>query len=222
MENQLTLPEKLLLLAIRPEKGGISSTSSMAIDLVLAGAAMLEMLIAGNIRMADRRLEVTGENAGSSLNVYLLGKMAASQGPRKTDYWLNSFRISMKRIRGEVYGSLSQQREIRLEERRFLFFKWQKPFLSPGNHVHQLVDRAKRLIHQPPGDPGEICFLLLLEPAQLLRRIYPERSMRKTAALKIKQFRMAETSPDMVRQAAVVVKAINMALAARRAAHHAG
>ncbi|NLC14200.1 MAG: GPP34 family phosphoprotein, partial [Chloroflexi bacterium] len=213
MENQLTLPEKLLLMAIRPEKGGISGTSSMAIDLVLTGAAIMEMLIAGNITMTDRRLEVTGENAGTSLNAYLLGKMVASQKPRKTEYWLNSFHISMKRIKGEVYQSLSQQREIRLEDRRFLFFKWQKPFLSPGNHVHQLVDRAKRLIIQPPGDPGEICFLLLLEPAQLLRRIYPERSMRKTAALKIKQFRMAETSPDMVRQAAVVIKAINMVLA---------
>ncbi len=218
MENQFTLSEKLILLAIRPEKGGISAFSSPAMDLVLTGAVMLELAMAGHIRIADKRIEVIDRSAGSPAQTYLLDKMAGSPQPRKIQYWLNSLRISMKKIRAVVYQSLVEQRQIRLEERRFLFFRWQKPFLNPGNHASQVIDKVKRLINQPSQESEETFLLLLLEPAQLIRRIYPDRTMRKAARMKIRQFRDHNLSSQAVQQATDVSKAIHMVLAARRAA----
>ncbi len=217
MENQLTLSEKILLLAVRKEKGGISALYPV-IDLMVAGAAFLEMAMAGNIRLIDGRAEILQPQTTVPLHQYLLDRMALSGNPRKIDHWLTSYRISMKRIKGEVYRSLVQKHEIRLKEQRFLFFRWNKPFLLPGNHVMQLIDRIKRVINQPSDSPEEIFLLLLTDSSGLLRRIYPERTMRKSARNKIKQFRESNLSSEPVDQSLVVVKAVQKAMAVRRAA----
>ncbi len=151
-------------------------------------------------------------------HAYLLEKMAGSPQPRRIQFWLSSLRISMRKVRSEVYQSLVQKREIRLEERRFLFFRWKKPFLNPGNHASQVVDKVKRLINQPPDVEEEVYFLILLEPASLLRRVYPERTMRRSARMKIRQFRENNGSSAAVQQVIGVSKAIQTVLAARRAA----
>lgn len=220
MEKQLALGERLLLMAIRPEKGGISSFST-AIDLVVAGAAFLEMTMAGNVCLTNGRVEILQMETRVPLYQYLLGKMAAAQNPRKIDHWLNSFRISMNKVKGEVYQSLVRRREIRMVERRFLCFRWKKPFLAPGNHVSQVIDKVKRELSQPGGSQEGIYLLLLLEPAGLLRRIYPDKVMRKSAKAKIRQFRENNLSSETVVQAICVVKAIHRAIAARRAARSA-
>jgi hypothetical protein len=217
MENQLTHSEKILLLAVRKEKGGISALYAV-IDLMVAGAAFLEMAMAGNIRLIDGRAEILQPQTTVPLHQYLLDRMALSGNPRKIDHWLTSYRISMKRIKGEIYRSLVQKHEIRLEEQRFLFFRWNKPFLLPGNHVMQVIDRIKRVINQPSGSPEEIFLLLLTDSSGLLRRIYPERTMRKSARNKIKQFRESNLSSEPVDQSLVVVKAVQKAMAVRRAA----
>lgn len=217
MENQLALSEKILLLAVRREKGGIPAFLS-AIDLVVAGAAFLEMALAGNIRLIDGRAEIVQSQTMVPLHQYLLGRMALSGNPRKIDHWLTSYRMSMKRIKGEVYRSLVQKHEIRLEEQSFLFFRWNKPFLLPGNHVMQVIDRIKRVINQPSDSPEEIYLLLLTDSSGLLGRIYPEKTMRKSARNKIKQFRESNLSSEPVVQSLGVVKAVQKAMAARRAA----
>lgn len=217
MENQLALSEKILLLTVRREKGGIPAFLS-AIDLVVAGAAFLEMALAGNIRLIDGRAEIVQSQTMVPLHQYLLGRMALSGNPRKIDHWLTSYRMSMKRIKGEVYRSLVQKHEIRLEEQSFLFFRWNKPFLLPGNHVMQVIDRIKRVINQPSDSPEEIYLLLLTDSSGLLGRIYPEKTMRKSARNKIKQFRESNLSSEPMVQSLGVVKTVQKAMAARRAA----
>ena len=217
MENQLSLSEKLLLLAIRPQKGGIAPFS-FSIDLVIAGASILEMELTGNVRIAEGRAESTGLQTNHPLHLYMLSGMIRANKPRKIERWLTSRRLSMRKVKGDVFQSLVRKKEIRLEERRFLFFRWKRPYLHPGNHSGQVIDQAKRLINQPSGNEEDLYFLMLLDPAGLLRRIYPERGMRKAALRKIRQLRENNLNAGAVAKALAVVKAIQRVQAARRAA----
>jgi hypothetical protein len=218
MENGLSLTEKLLLLAIRPEKGGLSGWNIQEIDFTLVGAVLLELTLSRNVVIRDKRVEVIHDKSNSVLHSYVLERLSRSPRPRKIGHWMEPFSISKRRVRSALYESLVQKREIRLEDRKFLFFKWKKPFLGAGNHVYNLIDKIKSHIVQTPDNPEDLFLLALLEPAELWKRIYPERSMRKSARMKIKQFMEKNQSSETVRQALETIKVIKAALAARRAA----
>jgi hypothetical protein len=217
MENGLSLSEKLLLLAIRPGKGGLSGFNIQEIDYALVGAVLLELTLTRNVVISNKRVEVINNKSNSELHSYVLERISRSPHPRKIRYWMDPFTLSKKRIRTALYQSLAVKHEIRLEDRKFLFFKWKKPFLAGGNHVYNLVDQIKSHILQKPENPEDIYLLLLLEPAELLKRIYPERSMRKSARVKISQFLEKNQSSETVIQALETIKAIKAAIAARRA-----
>jgi hypothetical protein len=218
MENGLTLCEKLLLLAVRPEKGGLTGISSQEIDFALVGAVLLELTLTRNVIIRDKRVEVLSDKSSSALHNYVLERLSHSSKPRKIRHWMEPFTISKKKVRAELYQSLVQKREIRLEDRHFLFFRWKKPFLSAGNHVYNLVDKVKNHILQAPENSEDIFLLAMLEPAELLKRIYPERSMRRSARMKIKHFFEKNQSSEIVLQAMETVNAVKAAISARRAA----
>ncbi len=223
MENEMTVNEKLLLLAIRPGKGGISGMSSQDLDFTLLGATFLELTLSRNVDIKDKRIELISGKTSSPLYAYLLEKLAKSTRPRKISRWLSSVSISKRKVRAGIYDSLVQKREIKLEDRHFLFFNWKKPFLMPGNHVFYLIDKIKTTISQGPGFPEDIYLLALLEPARLLRRIYPERTMRKQARLKIKGFQSGNQVSQAMRQAIETAGAVRtsviMSIAAAHASH---
>jgi len=150
MENDLTISEKLLLLAVRPEKGGLRGISSQALDFTLVGAALLEMTLARNIILKDKRVEVISEKSNSSLHRYILERLTRSSRSRKLRHWFEPFSISNRKVRSILYDLLIQKKEIRLENRRFLNFTWKKPYLGPGNHACNLVDKIKSLIIETP------------------------------------------------------------------------
>jgi len=218
MEHVLTLSEKLLLLAVRPEKGGLTGISGDEIDYSLVGAVLLEMTLSRHLAFVNNRVEILAERSDTVLYTYMLERMARSPRPRKIGHWLEPFTISKKRILAELYQSLVHKKEIRLEDRHFLFFKWKKPFLAPGNHAYNLINEIKNLIYQTCERPEDIFLLTLLEPGGLLRRIYPERGMRNQARQKIRQFLEKNQSSESVIQAVQTAKAIKIAITAHRAA----
>jgi hypothetical protein len=219
MENELTLGEKLLLLAVRPNKGGIMWVSSQSIDFCLIGATILEMEKSGNISIVDKRVKVNREISSSSLYNYFLEKMEKANRPRKIGHWLEPFVISKKRVRNELYQSLVQKREIKLEDKRFLFFTWKKPWLTPSNHTWNLINSIKNHGYQNSDNPHDLYLSALLEPAELWGRIYPEWRMRRSARQKVKQYLDKSYPTDALTHAVETVRqAIQENVAASRAA----
>jgi len=219
MENELTVNEKLLLLAIRPEKGGISGLPSHTLDFVLLGATFLELDLSRNVNINEKRIELVSGKTNTPLHAYVLEKLAKSSRHRRISHWLSTISISKRKVRAGIYDSLVQKREIKLEERHFLFFKWKKPFLMPGNHVYNIIDKIKTIISQGPGFPEDVYLMTLLEPAQLLKRIYPDRAMRRQARLKIKG--AGNQSPEALRQAFETAGEVSVSVISSIAAAHA-
>jgi hypothetical protein len=222
MENELTLGEKMLVLAVRPNKGGILWASSQSIDFCLIGATILEMELSGHVSISDKRVIVNREISASNLYNYFLEKMVKANRPRKIGYWLNAFVISKKRVRSELYQSLVQKREIKLEDKRFLFFTWKKPWLTPSNHTWNLINSIKNHGYQNTDNLHDLYISALLEPAELWGRIYPEWAMRRSAKQKVKQYLDKSHPTETISHAVESVKAVRRAIqenvAARRAA----
>jgi hypothetical protein len=222
MENDLTLSEKLLLLAIRPEKGGIFFGSSQTLDICLTGALLLELDFAGYVTIREKRADPVKEISSNPLYAFILGKMGKSTRPRKIGYWLNPFILSGKRIRNELYRSLAEKRQIRLEDRHFLFFTWKKPKLLPSNHTWRLIGQLKNLMFQDPGKPEDLYLAAMLEPAEMWKRIFSEWSRRREARRKIREFMDKPQSSEVMQHATetakTVTRAVKAGISARRAA----
>ncbi len=220
MEQNLTLSEKLLLLAIRPGKGGIMAASSLSVDFVVLGAQLLELSLEGKVEIRDKRIELKSGVASSDLHGYLLERLSRCPRPRKVDYWLNAFSISRKKVKTGVYASLEAKREIRMESRKFLFFKWKIPVLLSGNHASGVVSEIKNLLAGRIVHAGDIYLLALADAGDFMRRVYPERDKRRAARVKIRSFLKEDriTEGQATATARVFRDAIVRAVAARHSA----
>jgi hypothetical protein len=222
MENELTIGEKLLLLAVRPNKGGIMWGASQSIDYCLIGAAILEMELSGLVTISGKRVKVNREISSSALYNYFLEKMVKAGRPRRIGHWMDAFTISKRRVRNELYQSLVEKRQIKLEDKRFLFFTWKKPWLASSNQTWNLISNIKNQVYQNTENLHDLYFSALLEPAEIWSRIYPEWSVRRSARQKIRQYLKktypSETMTHGVESVKAVAQAIQTSVAARRAA----
>lgn len=222
MENELTLAEKLLLLAVRPEKGGIMWVASDSLNYTLIGATLLDMELSGLVSLSDKSVTVIKEVSQNPLHSYFLEKMVRSQKPRKIRHWMGPFTLSARRVRRELYQMLELKNEIRLEDRRFIFFTWKKPYLTGSNHTWQLISHIKDNVYQFPDNPRDIYLLVLMETAELWRRIYPEWGKRISVRKKVRQSLDKKQPTEELDRAAETIKAvrqvIRQSIAAKRAA----
>lgn len=222
MENDLTLAEKLLLLAVRPEKGGIMCITSDSLDYTLIGATLLDMELSGHVSLSDKRVAVRKEVSQNPLHSYFLEKMVRLQQPSKIRHWMGPFTISERRVRRELYQMLVLKNEIRLEDRRFIFFTWKKPYLTASNHAFQLISHLKDNVYQFPDNPKDMYLLVLMETAELWKRIYPEWRKRISVKKKVRGNLDKKQPSEELDRAAETIKAIRQvirqSIAAKRAA----
>jgi len=181
VDQPIPLSQKLYLLGIHPEKGGIISAAYTSMDYILLGSLFLELFQSKNIRFEKKRIEVTDSSSENSLHQFLLDKLSTSSKPLKISRWINKFYFSMKYIRGEVQKQLIDKRMIRMENKGFLFFKWKKPVLIKKQEVYSLVNEIERNVFGNPTSEEEIMLLSLLKPAGLLKRIFPDKDKLKRA-----------------------------------------
>ena len=222
MEKQLTLSEKILLLAIRPEKGGYFMEASSALEYGLTGAIFLEMERAGNISFENKLVVLKSARTSHPVMAFVAEKISASAKPRKMGYWLNSLSLSKAKIKRGLLESLVARREVRLVDKHFLFFRWKKAYLQSGNSAASLVNDIRRLVLKPVETVDDIYLLTMVDATKLLSRIFPDRHQRKNAREKIKQLKSGNQVPEAVKQAiqaaAVVAStvAINAAVSGAR------
>lgn len=214
----LTLSEKLLLLSIRPEKGGYYFSSSGARDYSLLGALLIEMEQAGYLKFDGTRVIGQPGRTHSLAYDYLLERILATGKSRKIQYWLSTPGISKSKIRKSVLQSLVTKKEVRMEEKHFLFFSWKVPCLQAGNSARRLSGDLRRIVRKVPDETGEILLLTLLEPAQLIRRVFPDRKQHKMVREKIKALQTGNLVPEalrhVLRSAAAVTVAVSAGVAA--------
>jgi hypothetical protein len=187
MENSLALTEKIYLLAIRPEKGGIRMSSSNAIRYVLAGAIIFEMVTMQNIRIENKSIHLTNSSSKDPLHLFALEKLFKYKNQMKISVWITKFAYSAATVRKNIQNSLVRKRLLRMEEKRFLFFRWKKPVLIKRQVVYKLQDEIRKSVSRGTLNEEQIMLLSLLQPAGLMRSIFPERNKRIAAKNELKK-----------------------------------
>ena len=138
MNTSIFLSQKLYILGIHSEKGGIISASYTAMDYVLIGSLFMELYQKKHIKFDNKRIVVLNLNSDNKLHRFLLEKISASKKPLKISRWIHKLHYSIKYIRKEVQQGLVKNRIIRMEPKQFLFFSWEKPILLNKQVVSKL------------------------------------------------------------------------------------
>lgn len=214
MDQPIPLSQKLYLLGIHPEKGGIISASYTSMDYILLGSLFLELFQSKSIRFENKRIEVINGRSDNSLHQFLLDKLSTSSKPLKISRWINKFHFSMKYIRGEVQKQMVDKNIIRMENKSFLFFKWKKPVLIKKQEVYSLVNEIERNVFGNPTSEEEIMLLSLLKPAGLLKRIFPEKDKLKQAKKRLKKLTVENQISIAVSDAISATQAVAASVAA--------
>ena len=218
MNESIPLSQKLYLLGIHPEKGGIIGASYTAMNYVLIGSLLFELYQNKNIKFDKKRVVLLNLKSENALYRILLDKIGKSKRSSRISTWIQKFQYSLKHIRKEVQLGLVEKRIIRMQSKQFLFFKWKKPVLVNKQIVSKLVSAIEKQVFSGVVSEDEIILLSFLKPAGLLNRIFPERDKRKKAKLKLKKIMVENQVSVAVADAISAAQAVAASVAATSAA----
>lgn len=218
MNESIPLSQKLYSLGIHPEKGGIISASITAMDYVLIGSLFLELYQNKNIRFENKRIIVLNLSSGNELHRFILEKLSKSKKPLRISRWINKLHLSSKFIRKEVQQELVKNRVIRMQPKQFLFFKWQKPILVNKQFVFNLISLIENQVFRGTIVEDELVLLSFIKPAGLMKRLFPERSKRKQAKIKMNKLLIENQVSIAVADAISAAQAVAASVAATTAA----
>ncbi len=220
MDQPIPLSQKLYLLGIHPEKGGLISSTYHVINFVLTGALFLELFQNQNIKFEEKKVVFLNDKTSDSIHRFVLEKIKQKPRPVKLAVWINKLRFSQKFIRKEVQQSLVDRRLIKLEPHQFLFFHWEKSQILNHQIVYRLVSEIESQVFKGTENEEEIMLLSMLKPAGLLKRIFPEREKRKMAAEKLKKMTIDNQVSEAVSQAIAAAQAVAASVAISAATAH--
>jgi hypothetical protein len=174
----LTLSEELFLLSLHERRSSLGLSPAQAFPYALAGALLVELILAGKIHLEDGKKVVvdntspTGDvQLDSLLEVFQIVKKA-----RKITYWINVFGSKSKKLQKGLTTSLLAKNILKEEKKRFL---WVIPYVE----YTQLDASAKFwrkqhlraiVLADDKADEQSIVLLSLLKACNLLSNIFTE------------------------------------------------
>lgn len=218
MDQPIPLAQKIYFLGIHPEKGGIRSGSYSAMNFVVIGTLLMDLYLKKKIKFEGKRVIVLSTKSDNELHRFMLKKMSDVKSPKKISTWISKLNYSQKYIRNEVQKGLVKRRLIRLEDKKFLFFKWKKPFVLNKQVMYRMVSEIDKQIFKGTTAEDELIFLSFLEPAAILRIIYQDRKKRKEARAQLKGMMVKNRVSGAVAEAIAASQAIAASVAASAAA----
>jgi len=207
METLLNLAEKLYLFSIHPEKGGIISDAYQQRDYVLAGAVIFSLLETEKIALEEKKVRIKSTTGLDPLQQVAIQRMSRFSNPVNVSRWVNRLSWSGKNFRSIIKVSLKEKRLIGIEHKQFLFFKWDKVFLTNRIKVTGMIADIESKINTAAKTPEEIHLESLLNTSGLLKRMFPDREKRKNIKAKLKQSETGNVVAKAVADAIRVSKA---------------
>jgi hypothetical protein len=208
MNQPIPLSQKLYLLGIHPDKGGLISASYSVMNTVLNGTLFLELFLNKNIRFDQKKVVLLNDRTGDPLHRFILEKIKQKSEPVKLSTWISKLGFSQKQIRKGVQQSLVDRRIIKMEPHQFLFFRWSKSKIINKQIVYHLVSDIENQVFKGTENDEDIMLLSMLKPAGLLKRIFPEKEKRTRATERLKQMMIENQVSVAVSEAIAAAQAV--------------
>jgi hypothetical protein len=213
MNQSIPLSQKLYLLGIHPEKGGLISASYSVMNFNLIGALFLELYLNKNIGFTGKKVVYLNDKTSDPLHRFILEKVKQKSEPVKISIWLRKLQFSQKYIRKEVQQGLVNKRIIKMEPHQFMFIHWKKSKIINKQLLYHLVSDIENQVFKGTDNEEEIMLLSMLKPAGLLKRIFPEREKRKRAIEGLKKMMLENQVSVAVSEAIAAAQAVAASVA---------
>lgn len=198
----LPLTQELLLIALDEETGKRSKTDT--IDYGLAGAALIEMAMAGKVDVIDKKIQVLDPTPGGDPVIDELLAEAAAK-PRKPDAFIMKYYRKMSQKVGQqlaAAGILSEETKHHLG-----FIPSQRYVEADGGAEAEIRARLNAaVLRGAQPDDRTAALVALIHATELTKQAFPGQSPR---ALKprIKELAEGDWGADAVRRAVSDVRA---------------
>ena len=217
MKKSLSIPEELLLLALRDEKGTI--VPGVQYGFAIGGAILAELLMARRIRIDDSKkrslVDAVDESPlGDPLLDDALAKIVSARRRGSMQTWVNRF-ANTADLKHTVARGLCDRGILREEEGRvlFIFSRTLYPESDPGPE-QELLDRLKEAVF---GDSAEVdartsVLVALAHHSGLLAVPFPRKEL-KARKKRIEQLAAGDLTAKATRQAIEAMQAAIVAAA---------
>lgn len=209
-----TLSEELFLMSLEDKKDGVKLLDSYKLPYALAGAILLELVLAGKIRLEGKKVFPSDATPGANpLANELLEKIAASKKVRKIENWVSSFGEKDKKLRKGILTSLVSRGVLSEQEKRFL---WIIPYTGYANQDASARFTLKQQLRAvvlggTPLDEQSLALLSLVRAAGLEDHLFTRDEI-KQARRRIEELTKSEAVGQAVVEAIQAVESASAAV----------
>jgi len=213
----LSLPEKLMLLALKDKKGTVIFSASTALPYGLAGSVILELVFQNRITLNNKKVEVLNE---APLEDPLLNRafslIKVSKRARDVKHWVYRLERKLKGLKKEITERLIAREILRKQEDQFLWIipvrhypmSNAAPEQEIRTRIHQVV-----LQHDTPTEQ-DTALLSLIKACGLINEVF-KKDERKIAKKRIKEIvdkeRIGEAVSAVVNEITAAVTTVVLA-----------
>ena len=173
MDDHLSLPEELLLLALDDRTG--QDRAGQTLPFGLAAAALVDLALRGQIRMEDERI-VVGDVAptGNPVLDDVRALIAAEAKPKKPAAWVGTAAHKIKKLPDRVAEPLVERRLLKAEEGKVLgLFPITRYPQRDRTVERDLHDRIRRVVSGSlRPDDRTAALLALMNACGLLKTVF--------------------------------------------------
>lgn len=220
MKKPIPLSQKLYLLGIHPERGGLISSAYSRMNTAVLGALLLELNLNGNISFEKGKVIFLSDKATNPSHRYIIEKIKKRTKPVSVSRWINRLAYSNRYFREQVQLGLTEKRLINMEAKHFLFFRWKKSKILDHPAVFQLFSEVQNQVFKGTEVEEEIMLLTMLKPAGLLKRVFPDAEKRRQALQKLEKMKSDNQVSKAVAAAIETAQAVAASVIVTTASNH--
>ena len=220
----LSLPEKLMLLALHDKKGSVIFSASTALPFGLAGSVLIELLLRRKVELVNAKIKILeNTSTGNELLDEALNLIYRTEKLRDAKYWVQRLNSKIKGIKERVLEDLINKGILIRKEQRIMWVIPTKryPMINAGleeeirGRIHQVV------IQQDKAKDEDIALLSLINACELINEVF-KKEERKRAKQRIKEITEEEQIGEAVSSIVTeIIFAISAAVAVTIAASSA-
>lgn len=201
----LTLLDKLVLLALDDEKGSFVA-DSMTFGYCIAGAALFELSIQDRIRIIDNRIKITNKmKLNDEVLDYCMEIIADSKKDRKINHWIEALGNKAGKMRRKTLDKLIALDILEEKENKILWVFTSKKYPTKNETPENLI--RKRLLDiinkRTKAEVDEIMIISLVDVCGLNKEVYGKEMAKKRAKdIKsiIKDYPFADTTSKLIKE----------------------
>jgi hypothetical protein len=211
----LSLPEELMLIALKDEKGTVLFTAASVLPYSLVGAVILDLYFDGKFEFRDNKLFVKDNSkTGRSLCDAVLKMIADEKHNKDLKSWVLKLEGSVKNIKEKALDHLVESKVLRKETTKLLGFISRTSYPTadpmPENELRQKI--RKFILEKEFPNERYIALLSLAQVTSLFEDIFHQDEL-KDAKERLRELVERSHEGDAIREElSRLIKGLNVAI----------